>query len=73
MEAFGRSRDPQGRRLSRFENSRLRPYTYLAEPSTGDKTDLIELEEPRLINVSLRFSEAALTEFVDAVSGKAKP
>ncbi len=74
-EAWKRSVDAEIRKAagSRASKTPLTPFTYLAEPATDDKTDLIELEEPRLINCLYGFSEAAITEFMDAVSGKAKP
>lgn len=56
----------------RADKPPLAPFTYLAEPSTADKTDHVELEEPRLINCLQGFSEGAMAEFVNTVSGKAK-
>ena len=48
----------------------LASYIYLAEPATESKTELIELEEPNLINGLQGFSEAEMLKFVTAVEGK---
>ena len=49
----------------RGEKPLLAAYTYLADPPTADKKDLIELEEPNLINGLEGFSEAAMQPFLD--------
>jgi len=74
-EAWKRSVDAELRKAGGYRTSKaaLAPYTYLAEPATDDKTDLIDLEEPRLINCLYGFSEAALSDFVSAAAGKVKP
>lgn len=46
----------------------LLTYTYLAAPKTGDKEDLLDMEEPHLINGFGDFSEAALAEFLQALN-----
>jgi hypothetical protein len=51
----------------------LEPFTYLAQPESDDKKELIELEEPRIINCLSGHSDAALGEFVSTVSGAPKP
>jgi hypothetical protein len=73
-EAWKRSVDADIRKSAGYRVGKppLAPFTYLAEPSTGDKTDLIDLEEPRLINCLDGFSDAALVEFLTTVSGKAQ-
>jgi hypothetical protein len=45
----------------------LASYTYLADPRTTDKEDLIDMEESNLINGFGEFSEAAMTAFVKAL------
>ena len=72
-EAWKRSVDAEIRKSAGYRTGKppLAAFTYLAEPSTGDKTDLIDLEEPHLINCMEGFSEAALAEFLATVSGKA--
>lgn len=73
-EAWKRSIDAEIRKSAGYRagKSPLASFTYLAEPSTGDKTDLVDLEEPRLINCLSGFSDGALTEFLSTVTGKAK-
>jgi hypothetical protein len=73
-ESWKRSVDAELRKAPGYRTGKapLAPYIYLAEPATDDKTDLIDLEEPRLINCLYGFSEAAVTDFVNAVTGKAK-
>ena len=48
----------------------LASYIYLAEPTTESKRELIELEEPNLINGLQGFSEAEMLKFVSAVEGR---
>jgi hypothetical protein len=43
-------------------------YTYLADPKTADKEDLIEMEEPNLINGLEDFSEAEMAAFAQAMN-----
>ena len=73
-DAWKRSIDADIRKSPGYRTNKppLTPFTYLSEPSTADKTDLVDLEEPRLINCLQGFSEAVLAEFVSAVKGKAK-
>lgn len=73
-ESWKRSVDAEIRKSAGFRTSKppLAPFTYLAEPATDDKNDLVELEEPRLVNCLAGFAESALAEFVNTVSGKAK-
>ncbi|HLK67038.1 MAG TPA: toll/interleukin-1 receptor domain-containing protein [Bryobacteraceae bacterium] len=47
----------------RGDRPALLRYTYLAEPSTDDKTELIELEEPNLISALSGFLETAMEPF----------
>jgi TIR domain len=42
-------------------------YTYLAGPATADKKDLVDLEEPNLINGLSGFSEGAMRPFLEAL------
>jgi len=72
-EAWKRSVDAEVRKSAGYRAGKppLASFTYLAEPANGDKTDLIDLEEPRLINCLEGFSEGALAEFLSTVSGKA--
>ncbi|HZM11350.1 MAG TPA: hypothetical protein VFC15_14175 [Candidatus Limnocylindrales bacterium] len=74
-ESWKRSVDAEIRKVAGYRTSKtpLAPFTYLAEPATDDKTDLVEMEEPRLINCLYGFSEAAVADFVSSVSGTVKP
>jgi hypothetical protein len=45
-------------------------YTFLAAPKTGDKEDLLDMEEPHLINGFGDFSEAEMAEFLGALNMK---
>lgn len=74
-ESWKGSVDSELRKASGYRASKKPPttFTYLSEPATEDKTELIELEEPRLINALYGLSEATFADFVSAVSGKGKP
>ncbi len=48
----------------------LASYIYLAQPATESKSELIELEEPNLIDGLQGFSEAHMLGFVTAVEGR---
>ena len=45
-------------------------FTYLAAPGTADKEDLIDMDEPNLINGLDTFSESTMAPFIDALSVK---
>ena len=74
-DAWKRAVDAEIRKSAGYRTGKapLMPFTYLAEPSTADKTDLIDLDEPRLIDGLQGFSDAAMAEFVGTLSRKAKP
>jgi hypothetical protein len=57
------------KKVSAYRTEKPAPasYTYLAEPSTADKSDLMELEEPNLINGLKGFSETELEPFLQAI------
>lgn len=48
----------------RREKPLLASYTYLSEPATVDKEELIELDEPNLINGLQAFSESHMKPFL---------
>ena len=49
-------------------DKRLRAsYTYLADPATAHKTELIEMEEPAVMNGLGGFSEAAVQPFLETL------
>jgi hypothetical protein len=45
-------------------------YTYLAEPETSDKRDLIDIDEPNLINGLNGFAEAEMAPFIQEMQSK---
>jgi len=46
----------------------LASYTYVADPRTTDKEDLIDMDEPNLINGLGDFSDARIAPFVEAMN-----
>jgi hypothetical protein len=46
----------------------LASYTYLADPRTSSKEDLIDMEEPNLINGFGDFSDAVMIQFVQTIT-----
>jgi hypothetical protein len=69
-EAWKRAMDNELRKMSAYRDGRhLRAsFTYLAEPSTDDKEDLIAMGEPHLIDGRGASAEAELSAFVEAVT-----
>jgi hypothetical protein len=51
------------------EKALLASYIYLAEPCSADKKELIDLEEPNLINGLEGFSQADMKPFLKALQG----
>ena len=49
-------------------NPLLARYPYLADPKTSDKEDLIDMEEPNLINGLWDFSDAGMAKFIQAMN-----
>jgi hypothetical protein len=47
-------------------------YTYLAQPSTANKEDLIDMEEDNLIDGLGDFSHEAMADFMRVVSPAGK-
>jgi hypothetical protein len=43
-------------------------YTYLADPKTSDKEDLLDMEEPNVINGLEGFSEAEMATFLQTMT-----
>lgn len=68
-EAWKRTMDNELKRMPGYRNGKplLASYTYLADPKTSEKEDLLDMEEPRLINGFGDFAETALTEFIQAL------
>ena len=73
-EAWKRSVDSEIRKSPGYRTSKppLQPFTYLAEPSTPDKSDLVDLEEARLINCLNGFSDISMAEFIASIARRAQ-
>jgi len=71
-ECWKRSIETELKKASAFRGAKpsLASYIYLADPATECKQELIELEEPNLINGMQGFSEAEATKFVHALEGR---
>lgn len=54
----------------RGTKSLLANYIYLAEPATDSKKELIELEEPNLLNGLQGFSDAEMLTFTKAIEAQ---
>jgi hypothetical protein len=69
-EAWKRTIDNELKKLAGYRGGKplLARYTYLAEPKTRDKEDLIDMEEPGLINALGGFEEAAMAGFMRAMN-----
>jgi hypothetical protein len=65
-EAWKRTVESDVRKSQAYRGERPAPlrYTYLAEPATDEKSELIELEEPNVIGALTGFSDAAMAPFV---------
>jgi TIR domain-containing protein len=68
-EAWKRTIDNELKKMPGYRSGKplLASYTYLADPKTTDKEDLIDMEEPNLINGLGDFSETMMTAFVQAM------
>ena len=74
-EAWKRTVDSELRKLPVYRGGRALPpvYTCLAAPRTPDKEDLVELEEPRLIDAVDGLDEGALAPLVAALGREPEP
>jgi len=72
-EAWKRTVDSELKKMPSYRGRKplLASYTYLAEPKTADKGDLIDLEEPNLID-GHRDLSAAMAEFIQAMNTAGK-
>jgi hypothetical protein len=70
-EAWKRSIGSELKKATAYRGAKppLASHIYLTEPSTASKQDLIELEEPNLINGLQGFSEAEMLKFLRAIEG----
>ncbi len=69
-EAWKRTIDNELKKMPGYRSGKplLASYTFLADPKSTDKEDLIDMEEPNLINGLGNFSEAMMTGFVQALN-----
>lgn len=71
-EAWKRAIDNELKKMPGYRDREplLANFTYLAEPKTADKEDLIDMEEPNLINGIADFSVAEMAPFMLALQSK---
>lgn len=69
-EAWKRTLDNELKKMPGYRSGKplLASYTFLADPKTSDKEDLIDMEEPNLINGLGDFSDTMMTPFVQAMN-----
>lgn len=69
-EAWKRTIDNELKKMPGYRSGKplLASYTFLADPKTTDKEDLIDMEEPNLINGLGDFSDTMMTPFVQAMN-----
>lgn len=68
-ELWKRTLDNELKKMPGYRNGKplLASYTYLAAPKTMDKEDLIDLEEPNVINGLIDFTAESMADFVQAM------
>jgi hypothetical protein len=69
-EAWKRTLDNELKKMPGHRSGKplLASYTFLADPKTSDKEDLIDMAEPNLINGLGDFSETMMTAFVQTLN-----
>lgn len=74
-EAWKRSIDDDLKKMFAYREGRelKARITYLADPPTADKEDLIDMEEPDLVTGYGKFEGSRLSEFVDSVTATTEP
>jgi len=70
-EAWKRAIDNELKKMAGYRGGKPPPalYTYLAEPKTSDKEDLIDMEEPGLIDGLAGLAEAAIAKSIRSITG----
>ena len=73
--AWKRTIDNELRKMAGYRGGKSLPpiFTYLAEPRTPDKQDLIDMEEPGLIDGLGGFAEAAMTKSLQREPSPERP
>jgi hypothetical protein len=71
-EAWKRAIDNELKKMAGYRGGKPMPpiYTYLAEPKTSDKEDLIDMEEPGLIDGLAGFAETAIAKTIQGKTGR---
>ena len=69
-DAWKRTIDNELKKMPGYRGGKplLASYTYLADPKTRDKEDLLDMEEPHLINGLGGFAEAEMATFMRAMT-----
>jgi hypothetical protein len=69
-DAWKRTMDNELKKMPGYRGGKplLASYTYLADPRTSDKDDLLDMAEPHLIKGFGGFAEAEMATFVQAMS-----
>jgi hypothetical protein len=69
-EAWKRTVDHELKKMPGYRGGKplLATYTYLADPRTSDKEDLLDMEEPHVINGLEGFSAAAMGAFLQTMN-----
>ncbi len=69
-EAWKRTIDNELKKMPGYRGGKplMASHTYLADPKTADKEDLIDMEEPDLINGFEQFDETEMSTFVQAMN-----
>lgn len=69
-EAWKRTLDTELKKMPGYRSGKplLASYTFLADPKSTDKEDLIDMEEPNLINGLGDFSDSIMTGFMQALN-----
>lgn len=72
-EAWKRTMDNELKKMAGYRGERplLASYTYLTDPATGDKQDLVAMEEPDVIDGLGGVPEERLAAFVQALEARA--
>ena len=72
-EGWKRTIDNELKKMPGYRGGKplLASYTYVAEPKTSDKDDLIDMEEPGLIDARSGFDEAAMAGFLRVMTATA--
>jgi hypothetical protein len=74
-EAWKRTVDNELKKMPGYRSGKPVPpsYTFLADPKTTDKEDLIDMEEPNLIDGLGEFSDTKMAAFVEAMKPSQAP